>query len=74
MTEWTVLSSTDQASLWKQMMTLVDGRLSKYRPGSLHLKFNSPTVKDWPKPGATPPIDADGERRNLMPIATRGRR
>jgi len=36
-TEWTVRSNTDQASLWKQMTTLVAGNLSKYRPGSLHL-------------------------------------
>lgn len=28
-TEWTVLRSTDHASLWKQMMTAVGGRLSR---------------------------------------------
>ena len=37
-TECTVLSSTDQASLWKQIITAVGGRSFKYLPGSLHLK------------------------------------
>lgn len=36
-TECTVLKRTDQASLWKQMMTSVTGRLVRKRPGSLHL-------------------------------------
>ena len=42
MTEWTVLSRVDQASLWKQMITLVFGRFFMKRSGALHL--------DWKKP------------------------
>jgi hypothetical protein len=34
-TEWTVRSRTDQASLWKQMMTLVEGREEVDRNRSL---------------------------------------
>ena len=37
-TECTVRSRMDQASLWKQMITLVDGRFFPYRLGALHLK------------------------------------
>lgn len=37
-TEWTVRSKMDQASLWKQIMTDVDGRSDKKRFGALHLK------------------------------------
>ena len=40
-TECTVRSNTDHASLWKQITTLVAGKLSKYRPGSLHLLDNN---------------------------------
>ena len=36
--EWTVLSSMDQASLWKQTITLVEGKLLACRPGALHLQ------------------------------------
>ena len=36
-TECTVRSRMDQASLWKQMMTLVEGRFFPYRLGALHL-------------------------------------
>ncbi len=37
MTECTVRSRIDQASLWKQMITLVVGRFVRNRPGALHL-------------------------------------
>lgn len=37
-TEWTVRSNTDHASLWKQIITSVDGKSSKKRPPSLHLR------------------------------------
>ena len=36
-TECTVLSSVDQASLWKQIMTEVEGRSLMKRSGALHL-------------------------------------
>ena len=36
-TEWTVLSRVLQASLWKQMITLVVGKSDRKRPGTLHL-------------------------------------
>ena len=36
-TEWTVRNRMDHASLWKQMMTLVEGRFFPYRLGALHL-------------------------------------
>lgn len=39
-TEWTVLTSTDHASLWKHIITAVGGRSVKYLFGSLHLKLN----------------------------------
>jgi len=37
-TECTVRNNTDQASLWKQIITAVGGRSFKYLPDSLHLK------------------------------------
>lgn len=38
-TEWTVLTSTDHASLWKHIITAVGGSSVKYLFGSLHLKL-----------------------------------
>jgi hypothetical protein len=40
-TEWTDRSSTDHASLWKQIITDVGGMLETagYRSSDLHLKF-----------------------------------
>lgn len=45
-TEWTVLSSTDHASLWKQMITEVDGRLFWYRPDALHLEKKRDVIEN----------------------------
>ena len=39
-TEWTVRNRMDHASLWKQMMTLVEGSFFPYRLGALHLRTN----------------------------------
>lgn len=39
--ECTVRSKTDHASLWKHTITDVWGRLSKYLPGFLHLKYRN---------------------------------
>jgi len=39
-TEWTVLRSVDQASLWKQIITEVFGKFGKKRSGTLHLFLN----------------------------------
>ena len=39
MTEWTVRNRVDQASLWKQIITLVVGSSDKKRSGALHLKL-----------------------------------
>ena len=35
-TEWTVLNRVLQASLWKQIITLVVGKSDRKRPGALH--------------------------------------
>jgi hypothetical protein len=42
--ECTVRSKTDHASLWKHTITDVWGRLSKYLPGFLHLKYRNNDV------------------------------
>ena len=39
-TECTVLNRVDHASLWKQIITLEEGRFSRNLPGSLHLLVN----------------------------------
>ena len=51
MTEWTVRNRVDQASLWKQIITLVVGSSDKKRSGALHLKltrhYASETFNMW---------------------------
>ena len=44
-TECTVLRSTDQASLWKQMITEVEGNSVRNRFGALHLRSKHQSLK-----------------------------
>lgn len=44
-TECTVLRRTDQASLWKQMITEVEGSAVRNRLGALHLRKKHQLLK-----------------------------